>query len=267
MGPKRALPLPRKNNNHHATPARSVTPAFQELSVHQRHEHSKHCQAWSFCRGCCCRCSVLCALKAKGQLDFVVFRHVLIIVQESDHDDAAERQLAAADPEQQKLMAEECILLDDNDKVIGSISKKACTLRTPNCIEPAERSAAHLMTNIDKGVLHRAFSVFLFNKKGELLLQKVGVTNWCSVQQRNSRVQRSPAKITFPHYWANTCCSHPLHREDELIADDYLGVKNAARRKMEQELGINPEVLSPRLGGAVPFSHLCSKSHWTRSNF
>lgn len=114
--------------------------------------------------------------------------------------------MAAADSEQRAMMAEECILLDNDDNVLGPGSKKD----------------THLNVNIDKGMLHRAFSVFMFNQEGKLLLQK-----------------RSPEKITFPHYWANTCCSHPLFMESEL--DGEAGVKNAARRKLEQELGINPD--------------------------
>lgn len=70
-------------------------------------------------------------------------------------------------------------------------------------------------------MLHRAFSVFLFNSKNELLLQ-----------------QRAGAKITFPLVWANTCCSHPLFVKSEMIEENALGVKNAAVRKLEHELGI-----------------------------
>lgn len=77
----------------------------------------------------------------------------------------ADELLAGLDQTQIDLLKEECILIDDNDKRIGSASKKDC----------------HLLENIDKGMLHRAFSVFLFNMKGELLLQ-----------------QRSDAKITYP---------------------------------------------------------------------
>jgi isopentenyl-diphosphate delta-isomerase type 1 len=77
------------------------------------------------------------------------------------------------------------------------------------------------MENINKGALHRAFSVFLFNEEGKLLLQK-----------------RASEKITFPDCWTNTCCSHPLTRPDEIITENQLGVKNAATRKLEQELGI-----------------------------
>jgi len=83
------------------------------------------------------------------------------------------------------------------------------------------------MTNIDKGLLHRAFSVFLFNDKNELLLQ-----------------QRATEKITFPDMWTNTCCSHPLSVSTETgsnLPDSILGVKNAARRKLDHELGINKD--------------------------
>lgn len=112
------------------------------------------------------------------------------------------------DDTQVKLLGEECLLVDTEDVVIGSASKKEC----------------HLMTNIEKGMLHRAFSVFLFNSKNELLLQ-----------------QRADAKITFPGYWANTCCSHPLNVPSETEEEGAIGVKRAAQRKLKHELGIEPE--------------------------
>eukprot|EP01122_Echinamoeba_exundans_P005016 TRINITY_DN151_c0_g1_i1.p1 TRINITY_DN151_c0_g1~~TRINITY_DN151_c0_g1_i1.p1 ORF type:complete len:263 (-),score=48.63 TRINITY_DN151_c0_g1_i1:28-816(-) len=121
---------------------------------------------------------------------------------------ATEADLQKYDPVQVALMGERCILVDENDKVIGHESKKNC----------------HLMTNIRKGMLHRAFSVFIFNSKGELLLQ-----------------QRASEKITFPDYWTNTCCSHPLYTPDELPEEGQAGVRLAAQRKLEQELGINPK--------------------------
>jgi isopentenyl-diphosphate delta-isomerase len=119
-------------------------------------------------------------------------------------------ELSGHDPIQVALMAEECILLDQDDRVIGHDSKKAC----------------HLNTNIRKGILHRAFSVFLFDSQGRLLLQ-----------------QRSADKITFPLTWTNTCCSHPLYFPDELVEEGELGVRRAAQRKLEQELGIPPSEL------------------------
>merc|ERR1711939_736075 len=79
--------------------------------------------------------------------------------------DTSSAELDGHDAEQIRLMDEVCIVLDENDKPIGNFSKKIC----------------HLMTNIDKGLLHRAFSVFLFNSDNELLLQ-----------------QRATEKITFP---------------------------------------------------------------------
>lgn len=80
------------------------------------------------------------------------------------------------------------------------------------------------MSNIDRGLLHRAFSVFLFNSEGKLLLQ-----------------QRASEKITFPDMWTNTCCSHPLGVPAETGANlvaAVMGTKRAAQRKLGQELGI-----------------------------
>ncbi|CAL9762855.1 unnamed protein product [Musa acuminata subsp. burmannicoides] len=116
------------------------------------------------------------------------------------------------DAVQRRLMFEdECILVDEHDNVIGHESKYNC----------------HLMEKIEsENLLHRAFSVFLFNSKYELLLQ-----------------QRSATKVTFPLVWTNTCCSHPLYRESELISENYLGARNAAQRKLSDELGIPAEDL------------------------
>ncbi|KAJ1443564.1 NUDIX hydrolase domain [Sesbania bispinosa] len=117
---------------------------------------------------------------------------------------------AGMDAVQRRLMFEdECILVDENDRVVGHDSKYNC----------------HLMEKIEaENLLHRAFSVFLFNPKYELLLQ-----------------QRSATKVTFPLVWTNTCCSHPLYRESELIDENALGVRNAAQRKLLDELGIPAE--------------------------
>ncbi|KAK8568859.1 hypothetical protein V6N13_106740 [Hibiscus sabdariffa] len=117
---------------------------------------------------------------------------------------------AGMDAVQRRLMFEdECILVDESDNVVGHESKYNC----------------HLWEKILTGkMLHRAFSVFLFNTKYELLLQ-----------------QRSATKVTFPLVWTNTCCSHPLYRESELIAENHLGVRNAAQRKLLDELGIPAE--------------------------
>lgn len=113
------------------------------------------------------------------------------------------------------MIKDTVIVLDGDDNVIGSASKKE----------------SHKFTSAQPtGILHRAFSVFLFDKStGELLLQ-----------------QRASTKITFPKVWTNTCCSHPLHGmeppevdQPKDVADGtVIGVKNAAIRKLDHELGI-----------------------------
>jgi isopentenyl-diphosphate delta-isomerase len=79
------------------------------------------------------------------------------------------------------------------------------------------------MENINKGLLHRAFSAFIFRPSdGQLLLQ-----------------QRASEKITFPDMWTNTCCSHPLDDfAEEKVVEAQRGVRVAASRKLEHELGI-----------------------------
>lgn len=116
--------------------------------------------------------------------------------------------LTGVDPTQLQLLSEQCIIVSPEDLVTGAETKKTC----------------HLNTNIESGLLHRAFSVFLFDRNGRLLLQ-----------------QRAKAKITFPEYYTNTCCSHPLYRPEELEEDEQLGVKRAAQRKLTHELGIPKE--------------------------
>jgi len=64
-----------------------------------------------------------------------------------------------------------------------------------------------------KGLLHRAFSVFLFNDNGEMLLQ-----------------QRAATKYHSPLLWTNACCSHP--RENETVL-------NAAKRRLMEEMNIS----------------------------
>ena len=111
--------------------------------------------------------------------------------------------LAGSDSTQESLMAEAVIQVTENDEVIGPISK--------------------LDSHHQDGNYHRAFSVMLFDSSGRLLLQR-----------------RASHKITFPDVWANSCCSHPLHSEEEMELKNALGVKRAAVRKLEQELGIHP---------------------------
>jgi len=64
-----------------------------------------------------------------------------------------------------------------------------------------------------KGVLHRAFSVFIFNSRGELMMQ-----------------QRSFSKYHSPGLWTNTCCSHPRVGEYTIAA---------AHRRMKEEMGFD----------------------------
>ena len=73
------------------------------------------------------------------------------------------------------------ILVDENDNQSGTMSKAAC--------------------HDGDGVLHRAFSVFLFNRSGELLLQ-----------------QRAQGKRLWPGFWSNSCCSHPRQGESIEVA-------------------------------------------------
>ena len=68
----------------------------------------------------------------------------------------------------------------------------------------------------EQGLLHRAFSIFIFNKKGEMLLQ-----------------QRALDKYHSGGLWTNTCCSHPLPGEDTL---------SAAHRRLQEEMGFTTEL-------------------------
>ena len=138
--------------------------------------------------------------------------------------------LSAYDPEQSKLMEERCILVDAQDRAYGAGDKKTCTRQYfVGCWPCANNAAGHLMENIKKGLLHRAFSAFIFRPSdAKLLLQ-----------------QRASEKITFPDMWTNTCCSHPLDDfEVEKVEKDQLGVRVAASRKLEHELGI-PKLQTP----------------------
>ena len=89
------------------------------------------------------------------------------------------------------MSVEKVILVDKNDKQVGLMPKLE----------------AH-----KKGVLHRAFSIFIFNSKYELLLQK-----------------RASSKYHSGGLWTNTCCSHPREGEDIL---------DAANRRLDEEMGI-----------------------------
>ena len=92
-------------------------------------------------------------------------------------------------------MEEKLVLVNEKDEILGLM----------------EKMQAH-----ENGILHRAFSVFLFNSKGEMLLQK-----------------RASEKYHSPNQWTNACCSHPR------IEENYV---DAAHRRLREELGINCEI-------------------------
>ena len=83
------------------------------------------------------------------------------------------------------------VLVDEDDSEIGVM----------------EKMEAH-----EKGLLHRAFSIFLFNDKGEMMLQR-----------------RALSKYHSPGLWTNTCCSHPMHGET---------LEMAAERRLQEEMGM-----------------------------
>jgi len=87
---------------------------------------------------------------------------------------------------------EKLILVDEKDNVLGYESKDVC--------------------HNGDGILHRAFSIFIFNSQGELLLQ-----------------QRSQEKRLWGLYWSNTCCSHPRKGET---------YEQATMRRLQEELGL-----------------------------
>jgi isopentenyl-diphosphate delta-isomerase len=124
------------------------------------------------------------------------------------------------DEAQLAMMEEQCIVVDRDDNIVGEDSKKNVHLIDGPCMRPG-------------GLPHRAFSVFLFDEDWNLLLQK-----------------RCDDKILFPLHWANTCCSHPLADGATFLGSVVRGEQKgppgtvqAARRKLEQELGLAPEAL------------------------
>ena len=93
------------------------------------------------------------------------------------------------------MSVEKVILVNEQDVPVGEM----------------EKQEAH-----EKGLLHRAFSVFIFNTKNEMLLQKRALTKYHS-----------------PGLWTNTCCSHPRPNETTL---------DAAKRRLEEEMGLKVEL-------------------------
>jgi isopentenyl-diphosphate delta-isomerase len=93
------------------------------------------------------------------------------------------------------MIEEQVVLVDEKDNPIGLM----------------EKMEAH-----EKALLHRAFSVFIFNKKGELMLQ-----------------QRAACKYHSPLLWTNTCCSHQRDGETNL---------EAGKRRLQEEMGFVTEI-------------------------
>ncbi|MCC6287135.1 MAG: isopentenyl-diphosphate Delta-isomerase [Chitinophagaceae bacterium] len=89
----------------------------------------------------------------------------------------------------------EIILVNETDEQVGT----------------AEKMEAHY-----KALLHRAFSVFIFNAKGEMLLQ-----------------QRALTKYHSAGLWTNACCSHPRPGEETI---------NGAKRRLREELGFTVDI-------------------------
>ncbi|HBT18940.1 MAG TPA: isopentenyl-diphosphate delta-isomerase [Clostridiaceae bacterium] len=87
------------------------------------------------------------------------------------------------------------LLVDEKDNFLGYMGKEE----------------AHV-----KGMKHRAFSIFVFNKKGELLIQR-----------------RALHKYHTPGLWANTCCSHPRYGETTL---------QAVHRRLPEEMGFDTKL-------------------------
>jgi len=92
--------------------------------------------------------------------------------------------------------ADTLILVDSDDQEVGQMAKVAC--------------------HLGAGTLHRAFSIFIFNADGDLLIQ-----------------QRAANKFLWPNYWSNSCCSHPLVGET---------MDQAVERRCQQELGFSTEL-------------------------
>ena len=91
---------------------------------------------------------------------------------------------------------EKLILVDEYDQEIGSELKEDC--------------------HLGDGILHRAFSVFIFNEKKEVLIQ-----------------QRSKEKMLWGQFWSNACCSHPHVGES---------VEDAAHRRTKEELSLETKL-------------------------
>ena len=128
------------------------------------------------------------------------------------------------DMDQEDMMESDMLItVDQNDILVDTTSG-----------DSTSKKLAHTFNaNQPRGVLHRAFSFFLFDQDNRMLL-----------------TQRASSKITFPGVWTNTCCSHPLYGMTPNEVDpvpaaypEFPGIKHAAIRKCKHELGIAPEFI------------------------
>ena len=94
------------------------------------------------------------------------------------------------------LVESKLIVVDEEDEIMGYETKDKC--------------------HRGDGILHRAFSIFIFNEEGQVLIQK-----------------RSSEKLLWPCYWSNSVCSHPQIGET---------TENAAKRRMMEEIGLKSQI-------------------------
>ncbi len=114
---------------------------------------------------------------------------------------------------------EPLILVNEKDEVVGYKDKVSC--------------------HVGDGILHRAFSIFIFNGKGQVLMQK-----------------RSAEKPLWPLFWSNSCCSHPRKGESYQVA---------TQRRLKEELGFTTRLkflfkfqYQARFGQVGSENELCS---------
>jgi isopentenyl-diphosphate Delta-isomerase len=101
-------------------------------------------------------------------------------------------------PKEEITAAEQrLIVVDETDRILGYKTRSEC--------------------HRGEGILHRAFSIFIFNDRQELLLQK-----------------RSKQKLLWPDFWSNSCCSHPRRGDTTL---------SAAARRLQEELGLQADLI------------------------
>jgi isopentenyl-diphosphate delta-isomerase type 1 len=133
------------------------------------------------------------------------------------------------------METDQLIAVDENDRIV--VAETGDTAGSDGAAAVTKKDGHRFNDESPRGVLHRAFSVFVFDQHGRLMLTR-----------------RAAAKITFPNVWTNACCSHPLHgmtpnevddiNTDAKEDDDHVrteGIKNAVVRKLQHELGIAPD--------------------------